>query len=776
MRLKIILLFFAFISLACPAFAGPVIENLTVNPDEIWLGEAASIFMSCSIENATIDNVYAKIVGPNIIIPKIGFSGAGPLYSLAVDKSYLDRTGQFNVTVFCESGNQTVNKSSSFTISELTGYINVIQPKPAYIGDVINIYMLVKKDGASLAADLGFDLYIEGQQKTLKINPVYDVTKGWVLKIDSPVIPGTYNLLVNATYGRASIIASDKIEIKGDIEFDIASIDKTLVKPDDEIYIGLKATERGSIIDVNNTNLKIEIGSSQAEIKSRTLSGTVYGIRLKVPYNPPGKYDLKATMEYKNSSLVTTEKIDYVVHVYGKFLDADKKVITTSMKFILDGYEKLNLATDGAGAYSGDIPVGTYDIDIIFPSSELLLKGSAIDEFSDSIHYYSLTNIITPGISNYALYIYDVAIPFSEARIEINYNEGEVDETDLSLFRCSSWNSAKKLCKGEWEETNADIDAIRNTVILTTRNLSIFALGTKEKIRLSYDVSKKIYSLSEPIEIVGVAQDSRGASISNVSIEALIKNTNLNEKTLSDNNGVFRLGFVGPAKEGNYTIYVKAEKEPYISHASEINLSVKASESFSLLFPDSIRIKAGENLTQKIKLVNTGQSDIYDINIVVIGIPEEYYILNPLIEKMSAGEEKTVDMHFLITPDAKLGTSAAAIKVNGSGISREKTFGFTIEQQKQEQAAVNQSQPITGFAIGIEWPKGNEIIYIIIFAAVAFSAAFVIKRRNKNNHRSEIKNALFDIKQQLEKTEPKIITVTFPNTDAQSGYDDKKVI
>jgi len=57
-------------------------------------------------------------------------------------------------------------------------------------------------------------------------------------------------------------------------------------------------------------------------------------------------------------------------------------------------------------------------------------------------------------------------------------------------------------------------------------------------------------------------------------IEAGIKYTDIKETVITDSSGSFKIEMVGPEEEGNYTFYLKAEKDTYSKYDSEFEIKV----------------------------------------------------------------------------------------------------------------------------------------------------------------------------------------------------------
>jgi hypothetical protein len=745
------------------AFATPVIENVSVNPQLLWIGESPIISLNCyDDENKTITNVYANTLGPGIILPSLNFTGNYGSFTGDYEpiKTYLDRTGSYNVTIFCNNNDSnSTSNSTTFTVSRLTGYISSIQPKPAYIGGELEIDFFVKKDETPLTSGVIFSITLNDQVKQLKISPAYDISKGWMLKIDSPSTEGIYNVKVYASYDRANVSNSSSIEIRKKIEFEIVSISKNWVEGNENITVTLKAKDRGNVIDANKNNLNIQIASVNLNIISIERNGDLYDVKITTPSISAGRYELKVILSYEGSSYSATKPIDYIVSVKGKIVDSNNKGISTEIRFLSNNVEKLRLITDSAGYYSGSLPPDTYDVQIIFPQSTLYLKGVSISNFNDPIKYFYSTEPLVPGIRNAGLFSYEIALTYYEADIEMNYDERNVfDETDLVVFKCSNWNSGRKLCNDKWIEIGGDIDTIRNLVKVNLNSLSAFVIGERKTISVNFNLDNQKYYTGGTIKVRGLVKDLDGDTVANATIKAYVKNTQINVETFSDNNGVFSFELKAPEEEGNYNLALNAEKSPYISFNDSKSFDVVKNRAITIVVPDTIKLKQSQNLTQEISIVNTGQADLSNLNISLTGIPSNYYNITTFIERLKENEENKIYIYFSIPEDAEKKTYSASLVAFNDEIRQEKIFGFTITGKNE--TVVTQT-PAGKFIL----PKlDSNVTYIIIFAIFCFSMAIILKRiKVKKSKRNEIKDFLFDVKSHLRKRKNEFLTKMEPD-------------
>jgi hypothetical protein len=764
-----------FLFIVQAAFAAPMIGNVTVSPsDDLWLGESATISLNCYDSN-DIESVYANITGNSIVLPIMNFTNNNGNYTLTVSKDYLDRTGQFDATIYCRNNLSEVNTSvKSFTVSNLTEQISAVTPTPAYIGDTIEIDAIVKKNDARLSSGVSFNVYLNNQLKSLKIMPAYDSNKGWMLKIDSPSTSSIYDLKVFAFYGRTNVTAYSSVDVRSSVEFNIESVDKSWVKSDDNITVTLKAFEKGSLIELNKDNVEIKINSADAQVTSVSKRDNLFDVKVIAPTMSSGSYQLEAYLNYKGSTYSDKEPIDYIVSIEGSIVDSNNKAISTQIKFIQSGVTSLSLVTDAYGHYTGSVPPGTYDIEMAFPKSTLYLYSVLVNSFNDPLRYFYGDDFDVPGIRNAGLYDYELDLSYSDAEIEMSYNEKNVvNEDNLRIFKCSSWNTGKKICNDEWLEINGDIDVIRNKVKVSSTTLSAFILGELKSLSVDFNPDKEEYYIGDNVKIRGIVKDNDGNSVGNASVTVKVKNTQISYNVVADINGVFSVEFPSPEEEGLYIVSVSSKKNPYIDFKGEKSFDVVKKKSVYIDFPETIRIERGNNLTQEFSLVNDGQADVSNIQISLEGLPQSYYSISSNNIDLKSEQSKNLYLEFHIPVYADVGISSGTIKIESGNITEEKVFGLNIVE-----IGDNSTSPSTGLLTGFTLPEisYSELTYIAIFAVACFSFVIILKKlRVRGNRRNDIKKFLSNVEgyvksgghdtdtKKIDDSYDKLIVTEFPN-------------
>ena len=758
-KILIVALFLLFLPVfSASVKAVPIISDLNITPSEAWLGETVSISLKCYDDQGADIKVYGIISGPNITFQKNLIYSYGS-YSVTIDNSYIDRSGLFNAALYCENNNSNVNTTNgSFFVSELTSYINSITPNPSYVGDPMEIDVVVKKDGIPLLFDVNFQVLLNGQLKTLKQDPpVYDTNKGWVLKIDAPTNEGNYDVEVIASYGRAETRAISNIEVKQPLQFDLVNIDKSGVRSDDNITMTFRALLKGKPIYLKSEYLNIQINSISLPIQNIVQSGEYAYVKVSAPQLSPGSYDLNIRFTYMGYVKDISKTIEYVVSINGKFLDSGGKPVFVQFRFIRNGTERI-ITTDSLGNYSGYIPIGLYDIQIIFPGSTLYLSSAVVNSFENPIRFdHPETSVNIPGIRNAGVFVFEVALSYQNAHIEMQYDDSRVtDESRISVYKCKNWNFWNKVCNGDWMEINTEIDTVKNLVKLNTSSFSAYVIGYRKSIKINFALDRDTYNLKDTIRIRGFAQDEDKNPIGEVEIKAEIQSTQISESIFSDASGIFSFDLLSPNQEGNYSILLTAERPPYFGWNQSTTIRVVRSKEINFIVPDIIRVRQGENFTAEASIANSGQTDLYNLTISLENLPREYYDIPKTISQLRSGEERKIQISFIIPEDASKTTYTPTIKISSTDIAAEYMFTLTIMA-----VSANNNQTVSTplftfpmFALPtakIVLPAfSSEIICISLFAIASFSFAYIMKRRkNKNIERPDIKNLLLDIRREV---------------------------
>ncbi|MEM7825970.1 MAG: hypothetical protein QW412_03905, partial [Candidatus Aenigmatarchaeota archaeon] len=287
-------------------------------------------------------------------------------------------------------------------------------------------------------------------------------------------------------------------------------------------------------------------------------------------------------------------------------------------------------------------------------------------------------------------------------------------------------------------------------ITLESDKLSAYAVGTRKSLILDFSLDKASYGLKETVKVRGLVKDETGNLVPNALIK-LIGNFNLNTSSYSDSSGIFYFEFTSPDEEGFYNIGVTAEKGSYLPTNKSFNFQVVKKREISIVVPDTIRFKKGENRTITFSVINTGQVDVSDLNISLKGLPEEYFRIQERIEAIKVGQKVDVPVNFIIPADVEENTFSLTLKVFSEEVSKEEIIGLTILSEN-----VTYVSPINLPSASFSLPITNsDITYLSIFAVFCLSLAIILKKSRRIKEREKVKNLLFDIKMEIRrKKEP----------------------
>jgi hypothetical protein len=700
----VILLLLTFALFALPVYGG--IESVAINPSSVWLGDPLNITAVCT---GGAERMYTDITGPGIILPSLEMQDiGGGAYKAEIPGNYFDRKGAYAATLFCIA-NDTSNATGSFTISELTGTINSV-PDFVYSSDLIEIAYLPKRDGTPITSGISFSVSLDGQPKTFAIPPVYDSSRGWLLRINAPAEAKTYSLSIMFTHDSKTVSSSSAIQIRPAVDFQITRMDKASVRPGDNISLELRATSRGADIQMNESYFTASIGSATAQSNIASRNGNLYTIRIKAPDMSPGTYTLTLSIVYNGTVYTLSKTVNYVISFSGRFADDAGRAIAAHIRMLKSGSEVQSFDTASDGTFTAQILPNHYDVEIESTDIKIKMENTDVNTADNPINITrSYTNI--EGFVSSGYYTIKSGWDFDRATLTFRYDES-LNQNDIYAFKCPLLYQGK--CSGDWLKIKPDINSAQRLATFSVSDFSTFVIGTEDRIKLAINFDKQRYSKKDLVSIRGSVNQ-----IPNATVRIRIPGTQIDHSLTTNSNGAFSIDLIGPENEGNYTVEVRAWKSPFAPYNGTYKIEVLSMPSISIVFPGSIQVIKGNLTSDSITIVNKGQTDITGLKIST-DLEEKYYRLGGYPDSIKTGGEISVPVTFFSYTNDELTTKSANIKVVSNEISSEKIFGFTIiEAPKQETRT-------TGFAIAM--PKMDEISYTVIFAAIAFAAAVLLKR------------------------------------------------
>ena len=726
------------------AYAFPLIEKVELEPENVLCVsdecDSLLIKVNCSDTEGRNVTVFGSMTYPVAWDKNKTFVLEDGIWTYEIKPfSFFNIPSLYNFTLFCKNDlNETDSTFKTFNVSKLETTITYFKSL-VYLGEFSEVKVLVKKDGRPLDSYLAFNLKLSGStwEKVSFFNPLESL---WIIRFDLPRTKGFYELFLETvvnipSYPEKKIVFKKDLEVREPLELKLLSINKREVMPNDVLKISLSASEKGETIILSKDYFEFKVGSVTIDKDkvSLTASGDHFDFEFPLPELSPGNYELEIDFNYKNYSKTIKESISYVIPVSGKFLDLNNKGIKATIKFLIDGAEKKRISTDSSGYYSGYIAPGTYDIEFDFPQSKLFLYGVDLKNFDDPVRYYFLSMDVE-GIRSAGLFVFETSLPYSSVKLEMSYDESKIiNEKNLVVFKCSDWNTGKRLCNSGWIQVPADVDTIKNLVTLETSSLSAYVVGERKSLNLQLTLEKEVYAPGELVKLRGVVRDEEKKLVSNALIYVSLPG--VNKTTYSDSAGIFSVEFLAPSIEGVYQILVEAKKNTYLASNATLTFRVVKRRELSLVLPDVIKIPQGDERVVDFSLINTGQVDLSNVSISISGIPEEYFEIPEQISMIRVGEEFKVPVRFRIPPNATPTTLSLTFSARYDGIEKKQTIGFTVLSSNFTSISQTQEEPAFQFP-SISLPtaslvlplSASELTYVLIFGFLLIFSAYLLKK------------------------------------------------
>jgi len=779
------LFFISLLSLGNFAYAYPAINNLTVQSQEIWLGETETIFLNCTDDNGSaISGVYADISTSTALFPGNSFiPDANSTYYLTIstaESSNFNKAGTFDVIAYCENElGESVNSSISFTVSNLSIEISSIA-SPIYIGDMAEISIFVKKDGNTITSnDVSFSISMNGEVISFASQPYYDFEKGWVLRFETDaLLSNTYTLSISADYSGAEVSIDTAVDIMPPLYFSIIDVDKDWVSSGDTITATLKATYRGIPITILEDYISVRLDSTKVNVFdiSSSSASNAYDLEFELPSLSAGRHKIKVDFDDSTYTAQDSENIIYVISASGVIF-SDTGNHKVDIRFDSGSLTK-DVRTDISGKYSISFPPDTYDIQVEDNFAVLDIFDADIDNFDDPIKYQSLPATHVSGISGEGVFYYAIAseLDYHSADIRIKYDSAKINDiSSIKVYVCNSWNTGNMKCSSEWIIISSVIDSLRKTATITDAVLdAAYIVGNRDSLSLGAALEKTSYNVNEDIIMTGLSQDSAKDIVPDAILNASIEATSITASSVSDSKGLFSFKINNPGVEGNYTLLVKLSKDPYISSQKQIDFEIVKSKDLSVVSPDTVKLNPGESSEVQFLVINTGEADLPNISISLKNIPDSYYqmIYPETINILKESEEIPVIVYFVIPENATAGITSASFEISGAGFSKEYSFVMNILPLKNESIdtvsiSSDTSETILSFDIfpSIGMPTGQSLFMIAqgeamslaAFAFISISTALLFRRRRLINIYSQElrkinRQMIFDIRNNMFQT------------------------
>jgi len=738
--------------------------GISVEPSDVWVDDSVTITCWYSDVNTTLNKPYAYVehINQHSLWTKNDFIQQNDTYFYTTFTPHI--LGSYKVV--CSNG--TINSSeASFKTSRLNFAITN-SPAVSYLGEKIIVRASAIKTSDTdeiITNNVNFNVYLNNRAVQIDNDATYSIGSEWIITTkeisSTDFSPSIYTLNISASYMGETVSSTKSIQIKNPVEFEFIDVDKKEVLSEDNITITLKAIEKGNPIPLQDLQLKFQISDKQCTILSTTQTGNNLAVIISAPLLSPSSYNMSIKITYNDYRWeYSSITIDYGVPVNVNMKDSSNNAVSTQFRFLINGVEKKKFITASDGSFSGYIPPGTYDIELTFPNSKLTLYDVMVNSFDNPIRFdHPSVSINIPGIGVGDIYVFEVALSYSNAYLEFKYDSSKIlNEEEITVYKCENWNFGRKICSGDWKTVSAVIDNIRDLVKINTSSLSTFLVGYKKEMNLNFETNKDEYYLSDIIKVTGIVEDEDGQPVSDVQITETMPGTEISASGKTDNGGVFAFEFIGPDQEGEYNIIVKAEKSPFSSINSSKIVKVVRSSQLSLLVPESVKINQGEIYSMWITIVNIGQTDFLDLTLSLSGIPEDYYTL-PEINELKVGEEKKIAIDFKIPENAGKASHTGKLRVTYDDTYLEEQFILTVFSLEENETVPQDTGGFKFPSLSLPTAKiilptmNTEVLIIALSTIFIFSFAVVFKKRRitAESERNNVKNLLLGIKREVER-------------------------
>ncbi|MBU5688486.1 MAG: hypothetical protein KQA31_03710 [Candidatus Aenigmarchaeota archaeon] len=744
MKKYIFLLFFISI-----VSAEPIISNISISPQEPFLGDKITVNFNCLEENQTIQKVQVMFLSP-IEIPNssINLQKSNDYY-FYLNLTY-PYTGKYKFQIYCESDALTNNSTQTifeFNVFNLSAYIEAIKPGKIYEEDEVKIFLRLKKNDIELNASSNINFQVLLDEKPVSFStPIYfDLSKGWVLSFYSPL--GEHKIKIIATIDNKNLEIEKSINVEKSIDIYFLNIDKTEVLPNDFISMKFFAKERDYKIDNSSLSIMLYFDSNSTPFNyslSDSLEGTLIDIRFKAPDANIGDHTLKVKTKYKNREFQHETKIYYPLKIEGSFLGETGSLYNGKIKFKNNNFERL-FSTNSSGYFFGTLPKGKYNIEIElkdypnYPGIKLILNNTEINYFENLLKFDILKDINIDGLGIGGAYYIKPGIDFSDAYLEIVYDQRKIpNENNIIVYKCDDWNFVKNKCNTNLQEIEAYVDKDKNIAKIDIKDFSTFIIAYRKKLSLNLIQEKIKYNLKDTASVSGYIQDEDGNYIQDANVNIKILNTGIEGLTKTDKNGYFSQQFLVPEKEGIFKIEVKVSKDQFIEDIKSIEINVTKSRKLVLFIDDSFKVYSGENITLPLKIINTGQADISNFFVNISGLPQDFKIIINQDDEIKSGEEKDIPIQIFIPSYINQTNYLLKIQLNYDGNLAEKQILLSVEEKPKLK-----TMPTAKLII----PKiDSSVLYTFIICVSIIFIAYILK---KNKPRKEKDNLLKQIKNEI---------------------------
>lgn len=265
-----------------------------------------------------------------------------------------------------------------------------------------------------------------------------------------------FNLVANKSYG----LRGDTIYIRG------------LCK--DDVNLNCSGLKLEYLVNGSHYGYDVtRFGNPFLEI-TKGIFGTNWIIPSDYKYGPVNfSVDFKGTGIYlPKKETITLYVAKSLVNLFINFTDASGKPVNVSFTT-----EKIFNATNVNNVQS-EFPEGVWDFAINFSNAEIkLTKINISQDFTTKVILddVPLAGQVPPEHSRYVdILAINTTLNFTQAFLSYSYDDTDVNESNLVLYKCNSWNLTSKTCTSGRVGINFTNDKISNTLYWNTTNFSAF--------------------------------------------------------------------------------------------------------------------------------------------------------------------------------------------------------------------------------------------------------------------------------------------------------------
>ncbi|RLJ02177.1 MAG: hypothetical protein DRP11_03340 [Candidatus Aenigmatarchaeota archaeon] len=714
--------------------------SIDISPNPVWFGEPLSISANCTYNSSA--HVWLDIESP-IIMQNLTFSEDNQTFHLTY--SNMPELGTYTGTVHCVADVEETNQSISFLVRDLDAKIEKLKPENFYTDSRLTITVNITEVSDHTYnpnSGIGFEL-LEGSS-TINLSPedIYFKDGLWFVSPDYIFSEGEHHLNLRIEYQGKSIEAPFILNVLQPLNVKILSLTGD-VKPYNNITIEPQVTYKGSSLSLSELNdLKIYLDSEEMPF-------SVQGnrITIELPDKDPGTYTLKLECSYEGAHASAETRISYLIGFTGTLVDIDNNLLSGTITFEKNGFSKRVTVN---GDYSFSVPAGTYTVKVEnFPGlKKAVFEGVEVNGETENfirIDHFTSDDLGVPGIRIAGGLGLEMVLPFDSVKMEIGYDSSVVrDESELKLYTCENWNFDARRCSGEWEELSAAVDRISNVVKITTTHLSGFIVGEEERADIMFKTDKDAYFFGEEIVVTGTVRDGNQNPIPNAEVRYFFNDQTGTVRTTHD--GIFSFTLTAPENPGTYRI--EASLPEYSMETFTEEVTVEGKKALTLILPDDSEIPYSEESTFDIKIVNSGQVDLNDLDVVINGLPEGTFTCSPdRIEKLSRGEQKSVTLRFIPPNTSK--NYQVTVTVSNRSIEETESFVLMVTGPAMSETQ-DQEPPFTGFITFVESVNPFDALSGITLIGIIFYSLKIT--RKKKEPRGSIRGIMFNIKNEIEKS------------------------